>query len=95
MSAHIRVTRGDTRKRLTIVNQLVDTVHSVLKTPRTAAQSPRKSVAFFTSIGFAPMGGSAANKIPVREICPPPVCGFELLPACLKNRSVSRTGAIQ
>lgn len=65
--------------------------NSVLKTPYTAAQSPRKSVAFFTSIGFAPMGGSAANKIPFGGICPPSVCGFELLPTCLKSRSMSHT----
>ena len=64
---------------------------SVLKTPYTADQSPRKIVAFFTSIDFALMGGSAANKRPVRGICPPSVCGFELLPTCLKNRPMSHT----
>jgi hypothetical protein len=58
----------------------------VLKTPLSAVQSPRKQAAIFTSIGFAPMGGSAANTRPVRGICPPSDSGFELPPACLKSR---------
>jgi hypothetical protein len=36
----------------------------VLKKPLSAEMSPRQSVAFFTPVGFASMGGSAANKTP-------------------------------
>lgn len=59
---------------------------TALETPHTAVKPPRKSVAIITPIGFAPMGESAANKRPVWRICPPPVCGFELLLRSLKSR---------
>lgn len=39
----------------------------VLKTPLSAEESPRQSAAFFTPIGFVPMGGCAANKTPARR----------------------------
>lgn len=58
---------------------------TVLKTPLQAVKPPRQSVAFVSPIGFAPMGGSAANKRPARGICPPSCSGFELLPTRLKN----------
>lgn len=59
---------------------------TVLETPHTAVKPPRKSVAIITSIGFAPIDESAANKRPVWRICPQPVCGFELLLRCLNSR---------
>src|SRR5260363_183202 len=66
---------------LTASNETAYIAAQVLKTPALAAKSPRQSAAFISPVGFAPMGGRAANTRPEREIRPPTRCGFQRLPA--------------
>lgn len=74
------------KNRLTAFRTGIYASHHGAQNTMSSGQSPRKSAAIFTPIGFVPTGGSAANKRPVRGICPPSRHGFELLPTCLKSR---------
>src|SRR5260364_21193 len=69
------------RQPLTSSDETAYIAAQVLKTPALAAKSPRQSAAFISPVGFAPMGGRAANTRPEREIRPPTRCGFQRLPA--------------
>ncbi|WP_309899791.1 hypothetical protein [Caballeronia sp. LZ035] len=73
---------------LTKAESVVYPSPTVLKTPLLAVSRPVRHAAIISSIGFAPMGGSAANKRPARGICPPSSNGFELLPTRLKSGSI-------
>jgi hypothetical protein len=56
-----------------------------LKTPQQAECHPESLVTFFTSIGFAPMGGIGRIKHPKGELGRLLVEVFNILPARLKT----------
>ncbi|WP_272942250.1 hypothetical protein, partial [Candidatus Regiella insecticola] len=51
----------------------------------TDSGNPHPTVMRFFYVHILYMAGRAANTIPVREICPPAICGFERLVALSKR----------